>query len=333
MGQLPQQVGAIAGSAEDARAQRRHEDLAFARRDGVGERCQRLRIHEGHRAADDDQGMAGGALGGPARNAGEAQQREHVDIVPLERHRERHDVEVADRRLRFERHERRLGREQLLQLLFGRQEHPLAHDVIFGVEEPVDRLEPEVRHSDPVGVRKGERHAQTIAVRLLDVADFLRKGELCALALFPGFHAVIRPVLRRVEASGRSGSDVGVLVCRGSIYSTTANAGRGRISPFLTSKERRHVERRADRIEVGTRHRLVGRPRSGRIASASCAGCIGRRGSRQRGDHRTPGGVRNRRRAASEPPPGSSSSGRRAIDMRRRHRRRGGRLRLLQVRA
>jgi len=37
---------------------------------------------------------------------------------------------------------------------------------------------------------------------------------------------VIRPVLRRVEASARSRSDVGVLVCRGSIYFTIENAGR-----------------------------------------------------------------------------------------------------------
>ena len=44
------------------------------------------------------------AFGRVARNAGEPQQRQDVHVVPLERHREREDVEVADRRLRLERH-------------------------------------------------------------------------------------------------------------------------------------------------------------------------------------------------------------------------------------
>ena len=57
-----------------------------------------------------------------------------------------------------------------------------------------------------------------MAVRLFDVADFLGEGDLCAFALFPGFH-VVQPV-SQIEGSGRSGSDVGVRVCRGFIYFT-----------------------------------------------------------------------------------------------------------------
>ena len=56
--------------------------------------------------------------------------------------------------------------EQLGELLLRRQEDPLADDVVLGVEQAVDRLEAEVRHADPVGVRKRQGDAQAIAVRL-----------------------------------------------------------------------------------------------------------------------------------------------------------------------
>ena len=84
---------------------------------------------------------------------------------------------------------RRPRRRERRQLLFRRQEKPFADDVVFGVEETVDRLKAEVRHADPVRVREGQRDAQTAAVRLGDVADFFREGEPCAFALFPGIHA------------------------------------------------------------------------------------------------------------------------------------------------
>ena len=54
------------------------------------------------------------------------------------------------------------------------------------VEQAVDRLEAEVRHPDPVRVGERQRHAQPIAVRLDDVADFFGEGGSCALALLPG---------------------------------------------------------------------------------------------------------------------------------------------------
>ena len=54
-----------------------------------------------------------------ARQAGQPQQRQHVGVVPLERHREREDVEVADRRLRFERDQRRPGRRSSASSCFG----------------------------------------------------------------------------------------------------------------------------------------------------------------------------------------------------------------------
>ena len=63
----------------------------------VGEQGQRLGVHEGHGAADDDERIARGAIGRAHRHAGQPQHRQDVRVVPLERHRERDDVEVARR--------------------------------------------------------------------------------------------------------------------------------------------------------------------------------------------------------------------------------------------
>jgi hypothetical protein len=76
----------------------------------------------------------------------------------------------------------------LLQFLLAGQEHALAHDLVLGVEQTVDRLEAEVRHAHVIRVRKRQRHAHTIAVRLPDVADLARQRLPRALTLLPALH-------------------------------------------------------------------------------------------------------------------------------------------------
>ena len=181
----PQKIASIGCFAKRA-LECGNKDFALTRGDHVRKRRQRLRVDERHGAADDDQRIAVGALGGISRDAGEAKEREHVHVIPFERHGKRDDVEFIDRRLRFECHERGPGRQQFRKLLFGRQEYPFAHDVVLRVEQAVHRLEAQVGHADPVGVGKCERHAQTIAMRLTGVADFLREGCERAFALLPG---------------------------------------------------------------------------------------------------------------------------------------------------
>ena len=144
--------------------------------------------------------MLRAAFGGVARDAGKAQEREHIHVVPFERDREGDHVEIADRRLRLERQDRRPGRGQLRKLLLGRKKKPFADDVRFSVEQPVDRLEAEVGHADPVGVRKGERDSQAITVRFADEADFFGEDVPCAFALCPGFHSTAP---RRTRRSAR----------------------------------------------------------------------------------------------------------------------------------
>src|SRR5204862_3815776 len=111
-----------------------------------------------------------------------------VDVVPLEGHGKRDDVELADRRLRLECQERRFRGGEPGQLLLRRQEETLADDVVLAVEEAVDRLETEVRHPDPIGVGECQGNPQTTAVRLFRVADFFSENLSCVLALSPGVH-------------------------------------------------------------------------------------------------------------------------------------------------
>ena len=183
----PKQVVAIRRLLE-GRDERRNQRLALARRNHVGKERQRLGVDEGHRAANHHQRIVMRALLGTQRNAGQPQQREDVGVVPLERHRERHHVEVAHRRLRFDREQRRAVGDLRGKLGLRRQEEALADDVRLFVEELVHGLKPEVRHPDEVGVRKRQRHAQLPAVRFADVSDLLRQELESPLALFPFLH-------------------------------------------------------------------------------------------------------------------------------------------------
>jgi hypothetical protein len=87
--------------------------------------------------------------------------------------------------LRLDRDERRPRRELSGKLGLGRQEHPLADDVVFSVEQLVDGLKAEIRHSHEVGVRERQRDTELAAVRLAHVSHFLRQKVAGSLALVP----------------------------------------------------------------------------------------------------------------------------------------------------
>jgi hypothetical protein len=168
--------------------QSRDEHFAFACRDDIGKRGQRFGIHERDGASDDDKRIASGPICRPHRNTRKAQHRQDVGVVPLERDRERDDVEVANQRLRLERHHGRFRSELFFELLFRRQEKPFAHDVVVRVEKLINRLEAEIRHPNVVGVGKCQRHPQAIGVRLAGIADFFCKNGSGGLFLLPGVH-------------------------------------------------------------------------------------------------------------------------------------------------
>jgi hypothetical protein len=94
------------------------------------------------------------SLRAPEREAGAVEQLEDVEVVLLERQREREHVEVAER-------PPRLDRARLAPVLG--EERALAGDGGIRVEEAVDRVDPEVRHPEPVGVRVDEGHPEPAA--------------------------------------------------------------------------------------------------------------------------------------------------------------------------
>ncbi len=191
----------------DALHQRRHQHLALTGGDHVGKQRERLGIDEGHGAAQHDQGVASRlSFGGVDRHARQSQQRQHVRVVPLERHRQREDVEVPDGRLRLDGQQLHPRCALVLQLLPRWQEHPLAHHVLHLVEETVDGLEAQVGHPDVVGVRERERHAKPLPVRLHDGTGFAGQRGPGPIAEILRFHEE-RPRARRraMEASAARG--------------------------------------------------------------------------------------------------------------------------------
>jgi hypothetical protein len=161
-----------------------NQALSFAGGDHVGEQRQRLRVDERDRATDHHERISRPPRRCPRLEPRQPQHRHNVGVVPFEGDGERQDVEVADGRLRFKGEERRSRRQLRLQLLFRWQKHPLAHHIVYGVEEPVGRLEPEARHADEISVRERQGDTQASAMRLLDEADFPGKHLPGAVALF-----------------------------------------------------------------------------------------------------------------------------------------------------
>ena len=120
---------------------------------------------------------------------------------------------IAHRRLRFKRQQSRARRDQLGDFLLRREEEPFAHDIVVRVEQAIHGLESEVRHPDPVRVGEGERDAQATAMRLPEVANFLRQSFERENALLP--HQVCAAELPQVISGVLSGPSFAAEVARG----------------------------------------------------------------------------------------------------------------------
>ncbi len=166
----------------------RHELFAFAGGDDIGEHRERFGIDERDGAAYHDEWIPLRAIGRANRYTSQTQHRQNIRVIPFEGDGERDHVKIAHQRLRFERDQRHLRCELLFQLLLWRKKNPLAHNVVLRVEQLIDGLKTQVRHSHVVRVWKGQGHTEAIGVRLAHVSHFLREGGQGLLALFPGIH-------------------------------------------------------------------------------------------------------------------------------------------------
>ena len=183
-----------------------NQDLPFSRCNDICEQRQRFGIDERDGAPDDHQRMPHGPFRRVERHPGQPQHRQHVGVVPFERHRKRQHVEVAHARLRLERHERGARSPPGGQLLFGRQEDTLAHDVGLGVEQTIRGLKAEVRHAHEVHVRERQRDSQAVRVRLADVAHLSREDLARVLTLCPAAHEGLGDG-QRADEHWRAGQD------------------------------------------------------------------------------------------------------------------------------
>jgi hypothetical protein len=163
--ELGQRVAARASTRGDLAAQRgprqherRQQLLGLADERRVDERRDRLGVRR-RRAADQHQRRVLGALGRAQRDAPEIEQREHVGERQLVLQRDADHVELAQRALGLERHQRQPARAQLGLHVGPRRERALARDPGIAIEQRIDDLGPQVRHPDVVDIRKREADA------------------------------------------------------------------------------------------------------------------------------------------------------------------------------
>ena len=133
--------------------------LRLADQEEIDELGQRLGIEKRRRPPCDDQRRARAALPTPERNTGQTETVEDVQVIALERDRERHHVEVADGAVLLEGPQRTRPRGALA---VG-QEGPVTGDARILGQEPEHGLEAEVRHPDRIRVRVDQTHRQRTA--------------------------------------------------------------------------------------------------------------------------------------------------------------------------
>ena len=141
--------------------------LAVADNHEVDEIGQRLRVEVGDGAADEDQRVALVTLGGQQRNAEHGQQVQQMQVVVLVRHGKADQVKIPDGPLGFHGKQGGVGIAVVADVGGVGQEHALAQGVGTLVDQPVDRLQAQVRHADVVGLRIRQREAQAHGARFL----------------------------------------------------------------------------------------------------------------------------------------------------------------------
>jgi hypothetical protein len=133
----------------------------------VGERSQRLRVHEHRHSAEHHQRAGGGDPVGPFRGQGgdtaRGQHRGQARVIVFKADRGEHQGEVGERPGGFERAQRPA---------VGRVDEPLADHLVQAVEQGVDQLVAEVGHGHRVGVGVEQGHGQPARPLLADRALF-----------------------------------------------------------------------------------------------------------------------------------------------------------------
>ncbi len=119
-------------------------------------------------------------------NARKLEHFENVDVILLKGHGKGEDVEVFHRTLALETEELRPGLFVLLLIVVVGQEDALAERIGPAVQDGVNLVHPEVRHSDVVRIGIGESDLDLGALRLIDRAVLDSKERVGLLFELPG---------------------------------------------------------------------------------------------------------------------------------------------------
>jgi hypothetical protein len=159
--------------------------LAVAEQHGVEEFGQRFRI-ERARAAGDHQRVARPAIGGAQRHAAEVEHGQEIGVGELVLETEPDDVELAQRRVGFDRDQGMARRAQHRLEVDPRRVDAFGVHIRAPVQQVVEQLQTGMRLRDLVDLGKGEGDAQRDAGRILAHAAelvaqvatrFLHSGE------------------------------------------------------------------------------------------------------------------------------------------------------------
>ena len=135
----------------------------LADREQVHDLGQRFRVHERADATAQHQRLPVAAFLAPERQVAELENGRQVQVIVFKGDRERHQVELVEGTLGFDRNQREAGAAVFVEVFRVGQEEPLAEGVFAAVEHPVDGLQAEVAHPLIVAVRVDQGHRQSAA--------------------------------------------------------------------------------------------------------------------------------------------------------------------------
>ena len=154
--------------------------FAFAQLHHIEKRCHRLAVaHAG--AACDHQRIVFIAVFGIKRNAGKLQHGQNVGIAQLILQRKAYNIELAHRVFAFQRIQGHLQAFHLGLHIGPGHKHPLAPPVFVLIQNIIQDLFAQKRHTHFIGIRKAEGHAHIHFAFILDHTARLAAGITAGL--------------------------------------------------------------------------------------------------------------------------------------------------------
>ncbi len=143
---------------------------------------QGLRVHQDGRASGQDQGISLPSVFFQKGDSGQVHHREEMGVIIFIRDGKGQNVEGSDRLLRFEGKEGGIGSAVFRDILRVGKKNPLAGRTRLLIEEPIDRLEPQVGHGRviAVGIGQGDGKAPSPVLEIGEGQEGMLLGKEAA---------------------------------------------------------------------------------------------------------------------------------------------------------